>query len=559
MAPSDNDEGGVMVMCDDCRVWQHTACMMVPEEAIPENYFCEQCRPDLHTDLLRRVPLLYFPVLAVGLPLAPRRHSNLVPPNRRLGSKKVRRPRRRSSATRILTRDTSTSPAPNSMLQKPKSPKRRLTMNSHAAAYDELLAAQASKQERHEDEEEDPLPIMYVGPKPRKRKRSTATSVPDPERYVLLVYFMYFNSFIDVFWPCSAGPPAKRPRSNSVASEQRTPLMTETPAPILEEPADPPPEQHLEEEPTPAPAPPPRGKRGAGAKKGAKAIKAPTPLPEVEAEGESICGARHMSLFNRLGTDLWASETPVRPPPKAGKQPNQYSGRKAGAHSPVKRGASNAETSKRNAVSNSNKDSNKNTRASSPAGLLTTWHLPEHLQHLKDLLPSDIPKPLDVRIGPGVETTQERGVKVKWPTKRMTIGDMNKRVRNLLEYVSREQTQLQERHSRAEALDTAIKEGRYKPVIIQNIPMEMEVVPVEEDVKPDIEAEKEPEPAEENEGPRTRSSVAAAQPIDPNNPIVQWCSLSTEQMLEDLLTEVLAFREKYTYRPKAKRQNGVLA
>jgi len=71
MTPSDNDEGGVMVMCDDCRVWQHTACMMVPEEAIPENYFCEQCRPDLHTDLLRRVPLLYFPVLVVGLRLAP--------------------------------------------------------------------------------------------------------------------------------------------------------------------------------------------------------------------------------------------------------------------------------------------------------------------------------------------------------------------------------------------------------------------------------------------------------------------------------------------------------
>ena len=71
----DDDEGGVMVMCDDCRVWQHTACMMVPEDAIPENYLCEQCRPDLHTDLLRR-----------------------------LGSKKVRRPRRRSPY--LLRQDT---------------------------------------------------------------------------------------------------------------------------------------------------------------------------------------------------------------------------------------------------------------------------------------------------------------------------------------------------------------------------------------------------------------------------------------------------------------------
>ena len=251
----------------------------------------------------------------------------------------------------------------------------------------------------------------------------------------------------------------------------------------------------------------------------------------------------------------------VRPPPKTGKQPNQYSGRKGGGHSPVKRGhaaASNPDTSKRNTVSSSNKDSNKNTRASSPAGLLTTWYLPEHLQHLKDVLPSDVPKPLDVRTGPGAETSQERGVKVKWPTKRMTIGDMNKRVRNLLEYVSREQTQLQERQSRAEAVDSAVKEGRYKTVTMQNTPVEVEMLPIEEDVKPEIGAEKQPEPIEESEGPRTRSSAAAAQPTDPNNPIVQWCSLGTEQMLEDLLTEVLAFQEKYTYRPKAKRQNGVL-
>jgi len=268
-----------------------------------------------------------------------------------------------------------------------------------------------------------------------------------------------------------------------------------------------------------------------------------------------------MSLFSRSETDFLAAEAPIRPPPKAGKQPNQYSGRKGGAHSPVKRGnaaASNADTSKRNTVSCSNKDSNKNTRASSPAGLLTTWHLPDHLQNLKDILPSEIPKPLDVRTGPGAETTQERGVKVKWPTKRMTIGDMNKRVRNLLEYVSREQTQHQERQSRAEALDASVKEGRYKPVTMQNTPVEVDMVPVEEDVKPEIESEKQPEPAEESEGPRTRSSVAAAQSIDPNNPIVQWSSLNTEQMLEDLLTEVLAFQEKYTYRPKVKRQNGVL-
>lgn len=45
-----------MICCDKCAVWQHNECMEIPDK-LPEGeqYFCEQCRPDLHEDLLAKI------------------------------------------------------------------------------------------------------------------------------------------------------------------------------------------------------------------------------------------------------------------------------------------------------------------------------------------------------------------------------------------------------------------------------------------------------------------------------------------------------------------------
>lgn len=41
---------GFYVQCDICKVWQHGACVgIMGEDASPEEYFCEDCRKDLHT------------------------------------------------------------------------------------------------------------------------------------------------------------------------------------------------------------------------------------------------------------------------------------------------------------------------------------------------------------------------------------------------------------------------------------------------------------------------------------------------------------------------------
>ncbi|KAI7899127.1 uncharacterized protein BX663DRAFT_518795 [Cokeromyces recurvatus] len=42
---------GLMVCCDQCEVWQHCECMGLDEDEIPEQYFCEQCRPSDHVEI----------------------------------------------------------------------------------------------------------------------------------------------------------------------------------------------------------------------------------------------------------------------------------------------------------------------------------------------------------------------------------------------------------------------------------------------------------------------------------------------------------------------------
>ena len=43
------DAGGLFIQCDTCKVWQHGGCVGIMDEVMsPEEYFCEQCRPDLH-------------------------------------------------------------------------------------------------------------------------------------------------------------------------------------------------------------------------------------------------------------------------------------------------------------------------------------------------------------------------------------------------------------------------------------------------------------------------------------------------------------------------------
>lgn len=45
------DDSGLYIQCEQCSVWQHGFCVGITEgeDSAPDKYWCEQCRPDLHT------------------------------------------------------------------------------------------------------------------------------------------------------------------------------------------------------------------------------------------------------------------------------------------------------------------------------------------------------------------------------------------------------------------------------------------------------------------------------------------------------------------------------
>ncbi|KAI0785676.1 hypothetical protein C8Q75DRAFT_809268 [Abortiporus biennis] len=188
---------------------------------------------------------------------------------------------------------------------------------------------------------------------------------------------------------------------------------------------------------------------------------------------------------------------PAVPPSKASARSKRQGGRKAHAHvqddgdevvitstrrqgnNRVKANANNEHITRRNHANAMNGATSHNPAsgrayhnthayAVSQQPLFTSWNLPDYLSHLESMLPTDTPRPLEVRgystTSNGhqevVDSTTERGVKVKWPSKRMSMGDMNKRVRALVEWVGREQASTAERTRRREAVEKALHEAQ---------------------------------------------------------------------------------------------------
>ena len=55
-ALEEENEDSFWIQCETCKVWQHGQCVgYAKEELAPDHYHCEQCRPDLHVELLKCV------------------------------------------------------------------------------------------------------------------------------------------------------------------------------------------------------------------------------------------------------------------------------------------------------------------------------------------------------------------------------------------------------------------------------------------------------------------------------------------------------------------------
>lgn len=51
----DGDAPEFMVQCEICMVWQHGPCVGFAQESElpPGDYYCEQCKPENHVELLK--------------------------------------------------------------------------------------------------------------------------------------------------------------------------------------------------------------------------------------------------------------------------------------------------------------------------------------------------------------------------------------------------------------------------------------------------------------------------------------------------------------------------
>ncbi|KAJ6499939.1 hypothetical protein C8R47DRAFT_1109675 [Mycena vitilis] len=436
-----------MVQCETCKVWQHGLCMGYDSEALlqDDDYYCEQCRPDFHTEYL----------------------------------KKARRKARHSSTTSHHTaapprQSRSHSP---SLLKQPA--KRRNTMNSRDAAFDENIkeilettAAEAGAPHDpaappngngHPDVDEDGEPTP---PNRKKRKR-----IEDD------------------------APVKKRTRSASSASDRR--MASAVP---------------LEESPPPA-----------------KAVAAP------KAVGRRRGGRK--AVVHELVASIEGEEVTLPKRGHAGRAKGPNAKRNAAAAAaqamivdhPTRRTTAVPPPS---AVAESSRAyRNSHAYAVSQQPMFTSWGLPDYLAHLEEILPTETPQPLEVlstgapntsRAG-SLERTMERGVKVKWPSKRMSVGDMNKRVRALVEWVGREQASASERSKRKEALEAALEEFSKDPARAEGAP-------------PD-------------------DSAMALDPPGPDKSAAKYDAAQASvamKMMEELMEELIRFQERFG--PSAKRE-----
>ncbi|EPS45662.1 hypothetical protein H072_364 [Dactylellina haptotyla CBS 200.50] len=112
---------GLFIQCDQCHVWQHGLCVGIRDKALaPDNYFCEQCKPENHTLYEKKGGRTYSTYIGFG-------------------------PERIEVAKDLPQ-------------------KRRSTMNSRDAAYDEQILHQVLEQSKLEDKK--------TGPRSRKRGTS---------------------------------------------------------------------------------------------------------------------------------------------------------------------------------------------------------------------------------------------------------------------------------------------------------------------------------------------------------------------------------------------------
>ncbi|KAF2846754.1 PHD-finger motif-containing protein-like protein [Plenodomus tracheiphilus IPT5] len=133
-----DDLGGLFIQCDICKVWQHGGCVGIMEEAAsPDEYFCEECRKDLHKVMTSSKGWKYSRYIPV--------YDQQQGKNRRAS---VTKDHERQSS--VGERDRSDRNDRNARASVDSFGKRRSTMNSRAAYDEDEVLRKVLEESKHE-------------------------------------------------------------------------------------------------------------------------------------------------------------------------------------------------------------------------------------------------------------------------------------------------------------------------------------------------------------------------------------------------------------------------
>ncbi|TDL25956.1 hypothetical protein BD410DRAFT_895425 [Rickenella mellea] len=509
-----------MIQCEKCYVWQHGVCMgFQSEEEIPKgDYYCEECRPEEHVELLK-----------------------MLQKRQRQGS---------AQSHHTAQRATSRSSRSHSPSHLQKASKRRNTMNSRDAAYEEslreIMGTSAAEVAGFDGDVKDPNIIpnfneefidepVDVGPGGRRKRKRV-----DDDAHV-----------------------NKRKRSASSAFEHTAVASSGAMVPEL----------------SPAggsintsllPPPPPAKSSGNRVRRGNSRKTAPESVTGDGDEGSGSNSRKHPNQYTYRGKVIRDGMS-RRPPPSFGSQNSGGLTHEHGTRRNANTGGQgvNAVATGSTSISSTGIGPNASSRtayfqSNAPQQpLFTSWGLPDYLAHLQSILPTEVPAPLVIR-GPAIAVEDdnvltERGVKVKWPAKRMSVADMNKRVRAMVEWVGREQAGTSERERRRASIDKSLQS--HHTILQHGIGgsslEDMKSQLLQEEADPSTRMLLDDHPAVESplqekeafasvsptDGPPSKGSRSTSG--DEAQSLALASRRSTVKMMEELMEELISFQERF--------------
>ncbi|PWN33763.1 uncharacterized protein FA14DRAFT_190883 [Meira miltonrushii] len=465
---STDENVGLMIQCEECKCWQHCICMgMMTESQCPDVYYCEQCRPELHVPLLRILGVL--PSVKGAKKGSVKTHHNRQ--GVRDSSKELKEAKeavlalaKENENRRLEGRDPVTG---WTVMQQQEQESLRQSVD-HSEEQARLGLGSASHKRQQSDStrvqrsaSRDDIPV----PKSPPKRRSTMNSRDSVYGWEPIPPGLLNE---DEVWDAEAREAheeATRKRKRGGRDEENAP-------------------SHPANGQTANDGYPKRRRTSPGV----ETIDEEGLEGEEEEEGPASQPSKRVAASSQKRN----AKDPDRP-----KHPNQYTKRAAAANAAASGTETGPGPSPHKTRGDGTRRSNRETAGSSRMGTPVpgessssrkgdgTWGLPDHLAHLSFLLPPGVgPELLKVSVpssksGPkgsastgsgatrdaktdriikaspqpfNIINLTESTTKIKYPGKRMTMGEMRKRVRNILEFVSRLQIESVERERRMKIL-----------------------------------------------------------------------------------------------------------